>query len=173
MPQDEILAPFQPGRHNHRDCVADALAAAEEICRERGLRLTPLRRRVLELIWNGHEPVRAYDLLDKLRGERSGAAPPTVYRVLDFLCDCGLAHRIKSLNAYVGCGDPRFQHAGQFLICRECRAVAELDAPEITAAVAAKAREAGFEVAGQTIEIAGLCPECQGEGQREGTRDGA
>ena len=166
--QDEILAPFRSGRHNHRTCVADALRAAEEICRDRGLRLTPLRRRILEMIWNGHEPVRAYDLLDKLRGERSGAAPPTVYRTLEFLCDCGLVHRIKSLNAYVGCGDPRFHHAGQFLICRECRAVAELDSPEITEAIADKARNAGFEVAGQTIEIAGLCPDCQGGGAADG-----
>ena len=65
MPQDEILAPFQSGRHNHGTCVAGALKAAEEICRERGLRLTPLRRRILEMIWNGHEPVGAYHLLDK------------------------------------------------------------------------------------------------------------
>lgn len=166
--QDEILAPFQSGRHNHRHCVADALEAAEEICHDRGLRLTALRRRVLEMIWSGHEPVRAYDLLDKLREERAGAAPPTVYRALDFLCDCGLAHRIKSLNAYVGCGDPRFDHAGQFLICRQCRAVAELDAPEITDAIADRARKAGFEVAGQTIEIAGLCPDCQGGGKPDG-----
>ena len=168
MPQDEILAPFQSGRHNHGTCVADALKAAEEICRDRGLRLTPLRRRVLEMIWSGHQPVGAYQLLDKLREERGGAAPPTVYRTLDFLRECGLVHRIKSLNAYVGCGDPRFQHAGQFLICRECRAVAELDAPEITEAIADKARVAGFEVAGQTIEIAGLCPDCQGGGARDG-----
>ena len=168
MAQDEILAPFRPGGHNHRACVADALKAAEEICRDRGLRLTPLRRRILELIWSGHEPVRAYDLLDKLRGERRGAAPPTVYRTLDFLCDCGLVHRIESLNAYVGCGDPRFDHAGQFLICRGCRAVAELDAPEITEAIADKARRAGFEVAGQTIEIAGLCPDCQVAGAAGG-----
>ena len=168
MPQHEILAPFQPGRHNHRTCVADALKAAEEICRDRGLRLTPLRRRVLEMIWNGHEPVRAYDLLDKLRAERRGAAPPTVYRVLDFLCRGGLVHRIESLNAYVGCGDPRLHHAGQFLICRDCRTVAELDAPEITSAIAEKARGAGFKVGGQTIEITGLCPDCQGEGTEDG-----
>ncbi len=165
---DEILAPFRSGRHNHRTCVAAALDAAEEICRDRGLRLTPLRRRILEMIWSGHEPVRAYDLLDKLRVERTGAAPPTVYRTLDFLCDCGLVHRIKSLNAYVGCADPLLHHAGQFLICRKCRAVAELDAPEITEAIADKAFQAGFEVAGQTIEIAGLCPDCRAGGATNG-----
>ena len=42
------------------------------------------------------------------------------------------------------------------------------DAPEITEAIADKAREAGFEVAGQTIEIAGLCPDCRGEGAADG-----
>ena len=168
MSQSEILAPFQSGRHNHRHCVADALQAAEDICQERGLRLTPLRRRVLEMIWASHAPARAYDLLDQLRTERRAAAPPTVYRALDFLCACGLAHRIKSLNAYVGCGDPRFDHAGQFLICHGCEAVAELAAPEISEAIADKAREAGFEAAAQTIEITGLCPDCRGGGASRG-----
>ena len=168
MTQGEILTPFQSGRHNHRHCVSDALQAAEEVCKARGLRLTPLRRRVLEMIWGSHAPARAYDLLDKLRTERRGAAPPTVYRALDFLCECGLAHRIKSLNAYVGCGDPRFDHAGQFLICRGCEAVAELDAPEISDAITDKAREAGFEAAAQTIEITGLCPDCRGGGVPDG-----
>ncbi len=155
-----ILAAFKPQSHDHGDCVETALAAAEEVCARRGRRLTALRRHVLELIWSGHGPVRAYDLLDRLRANKRSAAPPTVYRALEFLIDNGLVHRIESLNAYVGCGAPRNDHVGQFLICRDCSAVAELDDPAIAKSIARRAETLGFRVQRQTIEVLGVCPDC-------------
>ena len=160
MADGSVLAPFQPRNHDHGKCIDTAIAVAEARCARRGQRFTPLRRRVLELVWTSHGPVRAYDVLDALRAERRGAAPPTVYRALDFLMEHGLIHRIESLNAYVGCGSPDGRHGGQFLICRECGAVAELDDAAIARAVAERARTMGFAVEQQTIEVAGLCPRC-------------
>ncbi|MBM3485893.1 MAG: transcriptional repressor [Alphaproteobacteria bacterium] len=157
----DVLSTFR-GVHDHGRCTDDALATAEALCAEKGLRLTALRRRVLELVWSRHQPVRAYDLLEDLRAERRRAAPPTVYRALDFLIANRLVHRIESLNAYVGCAGPRNPHVGQFLICRKCSAVAELNDGEIARTVARKARGLGFTVERQTIEIAGLCPQCGG-----------
>ena len=58
-----------------------------------GAQVTALRRRVLTLVWDSHKPIGAYDILDKLGGEGKAAAPPTVYRALDFLLDHGLIHR--------------------------------------------------------------------------------
>jgi len=154
---------FKSEDHDHDHCVADALAAAARICEERGERLTPLRRQVLELVWASHRPARAYDLLDRLQEHRSSAAPPTVYRVLDFLLEQGLVHRIESLNAFVGCGTPGDHHGGQFLICRSCEKIAELDAGSITDAVEQVAAENGFQVERQTVEAFGLCPDCAGD----------
>jgi Fur family zinc uptake transcriptional regulator len=155
-----VLAPFRKQGHDHRKCIRDALEAAEDVCAAEGASLTPLRRRVLELVWGAHAPVRAYDLLDALRGERDGAAPPTVYRALDFLLSLRLIHRIESLNAFVGCADPKHSHGGQFLICDGCGAVAELDDPDIDARIAERARALGFTPRRQTIEISGRCPDC-------------
>ena len=165
-----VVSPFRPVPHAHHQCIDDALSAAETLCARRGLRLTALRRRVLELVWGRHEPVRAYDILDRLgddrlRDEGRGAAPPTVYRALDFLMHNGLIHRIESLNAYVGCGAPSDGHTGQFLICRDCGSVGELDDPEIARLLARKAAGMGFAVERQTIEITGLCPECRAAGE--------
>ncbi len=154
-------SPFKPRTHRHQQCIDDALGAAEQLCARRGRRLTPLRRRVLELIWSRHEPARAYDILEQLDGDGRGGAPPTVYRALDFLLANGLVHRIQSLNAYVGCGEPATAHAGQFLICRRCNAVGELDDPGIEALITATADVTGFDVERQTIEIMGLCPDCK------------
>ena len=160
MADGNILAPFQPSNHDHRKCIDDAIAAAETRCARDGRSFTALRRQVLELVWSSHRPLGAYDLLDMLRDQRRNAAPPTVYRALEFLLECGLIHRIESLNAYVGCGSPDAHHGGQFLICRECSAVAELDDPAISRAIARKASALGFDVEQQTIEVTGLCPSC-------------
>jgi Fur family zinc uptake transcriptional regulator len=149
--------------HDHEDCVAAALAAAEDLCRQRGRRLTSLRRRVLQLVWSGHRPVGAYAVLEMLQTE-GRAAPPTVYRALEFLQEQGLVHRLASLNAYVGCIHPGRPHAGQFLICQSCQTLVELDDRQVTAAIAGSARSAGFQVSRQTVEILGRCPRCrQGE----------
>lgn len=161
MADGNILAPFRPSNHDHRKCIDDAIAAAETRCARDGRSFTALRRKVLELVWSSHGPVGAYDLLHMLRAERRNAAPPTVYRALDFLLECGLIHRIESLNAYVGCGSPEVHHGGEFLICRECSAVAELDDPAISRAIAKKASVLGFDVERQTIEVTGLCPRCR------------
>jgi Fur family zinc uptake transcriptional regulator len=146
--------------HDHDRCVADALGAAIELCDRRGIRLTPVRRRVLELVWRNHEPVGAYALLDLLREEGWSAAPPTVYRALEFLLENGLVHRIESLNAFVGCSDPRQPHRGQHLICRRCGSVTEIAAAEVIGAVRRSAAAVGFTVERETIEIAGVCGAC-------------
>lgn len=150
--------------HDHGRCVAHALEAAEAECRRRGARLTDVRRRVLELVWHSHAPVGAYALLETLGREGFCAAPPTVYRALDFLLAHGLIHRIERLNAFAGCTRPGTPHAGQFLLCERCGAAAELDDPAIDAAISAAAGRLGFTVARQTVEVDGLCPACQGGG---------
>lgn len=163
--RDAALRSFRGQTHDHAGCVRHAIRDAEAICAGRGARLTTLRRRVLELIWSSHAPVGAYDLLRRLSRERETAAPPTVYRALDFLLDHGLIHRIESLNAFVGCAAPVEAHSGQFLICRRCGAAAELDDPRVRRAIAHGARELRFTVESDTVEIRGLCAACGERGE--------
>lgn len=163
---------FRSRHHNHRACMRDALASAEALCAARGLRLTPLRRRVLELVWESHRPQGAYDLLEKLHGaEGPGAkAPPTIYRTLEWLQAQGLVHRIESLNAFIGCPVPEGGegegHSGQFFICADCGTAAEIHDDEVNAAIRAQARRLGFAVEEQTVEIRGRCPGCREGGPR-------
>jgi len=152
---------FHSRSHDHRDCVAAALARAEALCRRRGARFTRIRRRVLELIWAGHRPLPAYELLAQLRREKHNATPPTVYRALDFLLAHRLAHKIESLNAYIGCTRPQHDHAGQFLICVGCSQVAELYDLELRRMLERKALRAGLKAAHQTVEISGRCRGCR------------
>lgn len=151
---------FPLPHHDHDDCVASALTNAEAVCRARGLRFTGLRRRVLELVWSSHKPAGAYEILERLNRQGKRAAPPTVYRALEFLIEADLVHRLDSLNAFVGCPDPGNSHTGQFLICRQCRSVAELDDADINVLVERKASDLGFTAVRQMVEIQGLCQDC-------------
>lgn len=147
--------------HDHGHCVAHALEAAEAECKRRGARLTEVRRRVLELVWQSHAPVGAYAVLESLGREGFCAAPPTVYRALDFLLAHGLIHRIERLNAFMGCSRPGVPHASQFLLCTGCGAAAELNDPAIDSAMTAAASRLGFTLTGQTVEADGLCSACR------------
>jgi Fur family zinc uptake transcriptional regulator len=153
------------GDHHHPDADSAAvLREAEESCLRRGAQLTPLRRRVLEMVLEAGQPVGAYALLDRLRAERPGAAPPTVYRALDFLLAQGLIHRIERLNAFIPCNEAshghEHEHPHQFLICRNCGHTAELSDDSVAAAVTAAARAAGFSPARATVEVEGTCGVC-------------
>ena len=156
------ITPLASRPHDHSHCVHTALTEADVLCAQKGLRLTALRRRVLELVWQSHKPLGAYDILavlSELDGRR--AAPPTVYRALDFLLENGLVHRIASLNAFIGCSHPEHAHQGQFLICRNCHAAIELEQKSISDAIVSSALDVGFTVEGQTVEVVGLCSGCQ------------
>ncbi len=157
---DPSPATFACNDHNHQSCIDAALAKAEVLCQRQRQRFTAIRRRVLELVWQQHKPVGAYEVLETLQQD-GRTAPPTVYRALDFLLQMGLVHRIASLNAYVGCAHPGAPHDGQFLICESCKSLAELDVAAITDAIKQSALESGFEPRRHTIEIMGLCPGCR------------
>lgn len=160
MAENSVLIPFKKQQHNHATCVKAALSDAENACLKSGLRLTKIRREVLALVWESHSPIKAYELLEKMHQKNPKAAPPTVYRALEFLQKAGVVHRIESLNAYVGCGDPSKPHLGQFLICDSCGAVAEINAQKITETLNEQAAKLGFSAQNQLVEIKGICPQC-------------
>lgn len=151
--------------HHHSVCLRRALESAQRLCRVRGVKLTATRQKILEMIWACHQPVGAYHLLDRLAQEGKKAAPPTVYRALDFLVTQGLIHRIESLNAYVGCPHPETQHMSLFLICRVCHTVAEIHDHPLFQRLLDAMTENGFAPEQQVLEIHGLCPLCQTGGR--------
>jgi Fur family zinc uptake transcriptional regulator len=161
-----MTAPGHAAPCSHPDHVHDASALVDEIakvCAERGLRLTPLRERVLRLVASAERPVKAYDLLDQIRDDKGPAAPPTVYRALDFLLEHGFIHRLASVNAFVGCHMPRVQHSVPFLICDRCHAAVELEDERVASLLVEQARALGFRPQAQTLEVHGLCARCSDE----------
>ncbi len=147
--------------HDHGDCIADGLARAERLCARDGVRLTPLRRRVLEILLGAHRAMGAYEVLELLAREGRAAQPPVAYRALDFLVAQGLAHKIERLNAFIACADSGRAHAPVFLICRACGAVAEAAWQPEAGQIGAAARAHDFTVEAVVAEAMGTCPNCR------------
>jgi Fur family transcriptional regulator, zinc uptake regulator len=136
------------------------VAQAEQHCLERGCKLTALRRQVLELVLRHVGVVKAYQVLADLQKERGAAAPPTVYRALDFLVEQGLLHRVEALNGFVVCDHVGCEHESLFLVCRDCGMVCEMDAGDSLGPLAAHAMQAGFALAEQSLVLTGTCKRC-------------
>lgn len=145
-----------------REAAEQALKNADAFCAARGIRLTPQRRQVLAIICRHGHPIGAYDILEALREAVPGAAPPTVYRALDFLLAHGLVHRLETLHAFVSCPHPDHPHIGQFLICSICGGVEELDDATLSRSLLAAASATGFDPQRPVVEITGRCARCAG-----------
>ncbi|MHA6203100.1 transcriptional repressor [Dyella soli] len=153
---------FKPHvHHHHHDDARSFVRAVEHASEERGLRLTPLRKEVLELVAAAGKPVKAYDLLDQLRERHGNAAPPTVYRALDFLLEHGFIHKLESINAFVSCHHPAEAHQVPFLICDNCSSAQEVCDERVAELIEAQARAFGFRPQAQTLEVHGLCKNCR------------
>jgi len=160
VPRSQPIFPA-PG-HDHARCASDAITHAEAICAARKERLTSIRRRVLESLLTSHQPLGAYELIDRLANDGPRPAPITIYRALDFLREQGFVHRIESRNAFIACvhhhtnGDPVV-----FLICERCGAVGEATGATIAETIRSASRAAGFTPKTPVIEIFGTCAHCK------------
>ena len=145
----------------HGSHVAVHLDTAQKLCESRGKRLTPTRRRVLEILLSHGRSLKAYELLDYMRDTQHGAAPPTVYRALDFLVEEGLVHRLDAINAWSACHDAGGQPPDLLVVCTRCGSVAELSDPDLTRRLADTVEHAGFRLAGLETELRGVCSACR------------
>lgn len=140
--------------------VAAQLDTAHALCESRGRRLTPIRRKVLEILLQQGRSVKAYELLELIRDVQAGAAPPTVYRALDFLVEEGLVHRLDAINAWTACHDAGGRPHDLLVVCTTCGSVAELSDPALTRRLADKVAKAGFRLSGHETELRGVCRAC-------------
>ena len=141
--------------------ASDALAAAELLCRERGVHFTEVRRRLLEALWQAGQPLGAYDLMRLLEAALARKmTPPTVYRTLEFLMDQGLVSRIESRNAFVPCAHPEHPHACVFFVCDKCSTSLEVENTGIDHLLAEDVTTLGFQVDRRVVELQGLCARC-------------
>lgn len=157
VPKEQVLG---LSRHDHRRCRKRALAQVEQYCEQAGLRLTPVRRRTLEILLESHAAQGAYEVLERLSADGLGSKPPVAYRALGFLVEHGFVHRIEKLNAFVACNHPGEPHDPAFMICTDCGAVGECLASSSREGLSRRARESGFQIDSTVVEATGVCAMC-------------
>lgn len=150
--------------HDHDACSGAVLEQALARLQAEGARLTPVRRRTLEILLESHQAMGAYDVLQRLSAEGFGSQPPVAYRALDFLVTHGLVHRVQRLNAYAACLSPQKDHSPIFLICRGCDKVAETGSADLRQAITGLGASKRFTIERTTVEILGLCSQCTAAG---------
>ena len=147
-------------QHDHDVCLEKAIKAAETYCERHKLQLTPLRRKVLEILLGEHRALGAYTILDLMREAGFSSQPPVAYRALSFLVEHGFAHKIERLNAFVACALPDTQHSPAFMICRKCDIVVEARSPSSSFDLSATAIVTGFDIEQTILEAEGVCHSC-------------
>ncbi len=156
-----LHAPRRAGvQERHR--ATNALRSAERACKTRGVQFTPIRRAVLESLWEANQPIGAYDLIRRLE-EKLGRtlSPPTVYRALEFLLEQKFIARIETKNAFLPCTCPDEAHPCVFFICEACGSFVHVDNPSADMLFDSEAASFGFKIARRVIEMYGECATCQ------------
>jgi Fur family zinc uptake transcriptional regulator len=145
---------------SHKKCISKTLDEVAEFCKKNSLKLTPLRKKILEIVLKDHKAVKAYDILDELRKDGFSDKPPIVYRVLDFFIEHKIIHKINSLNAFISCEHLDTHKNCSFLICEKCNDVSECCNKKIEKAIKVTNEDNNFILTKANVEIVGICKNC-------------
>ncbi|MFA0438478.1 Fur family transcriptional regulator [Vibrio sp. 10N.286.49.C2] len=145
--------------------VEAVIKHVEKNCKAQGKQLTTKRKLVLHALIHADKALSAYELVDYCKTHlNQNIQAMSVYRILDFLENEHLAHKLKVSNKYIVCSHILCEHehgVPQFLICSKCEKISEqtLDASMITG-FQSQARQQGFTVISPQIEINCVCDDC-------------
>jgi len=153
---------FETGNPNKVDSIIDF---AEQHCKAHGSRLTLKRKQILSDLIKSEKALSAYELIDIYKQELDEAIPAmSMYRILQFLEDEHLVHKLNLANKYVACAHISCDHAHsvpQFLICGDCNKVEEISIPKPTmAALQKNVEQAGFQLTSPQLEMNCVCNDC-------------
>jgi Fur family transcriptional regulator, zinc uptake regulator len=162
MARRPISGVFPEPNHNHGSCETALLDRAGRVFETKGMKLTDLRRRVLEEIAASHEALGAYDILDRLSAKGTRLAPISVYRAIEALHTAGLVHRLESRNAFFACHSAHAPERDQVILaCERCGRVAEIAGEQVFTALQLVVDKAQFQPRRTVTEISGTCANCR------------
>jgi len=126
---------------------------------ERGLRWTPQRRVLVDVLSRANGHVTGSELIERCREVDPATIPSTVYRTLDVLEELGLVrhgHGADGREEFHVLPEAEHGH----LHCQRCGATVELAADEAADLVGALRARRGFVVDLSHVTIVGRCAGC-------------
>ncbi|MDU0114505.1 Fur family transcriptional regulator [Psychrosphaera aquimarina] len=146
--------------------LEDIIKHAHQICSENSVKLTTKREHVLSALIQASEAMSAYELAEQYRDIFEQSIPAmSVYRILDFLAEHSLVHKLTSANKYIACSHITCSHSHdvpQFLICEICNSVSEISVKKsVMSELTASVEKTGFKLSTSQLELKGICQSCQ------------
>ena len=137
-----------------------ASAKGLELLRQKGYKITPQRRAVLEALDAGCQFPTAQQVLELVREKQPDVSLDTVYRNLTLMVSLGIVHEIfrSAGNAYE-IVEPGHNH--HHLVCTECGKTECIDICPMNKIYEKEAEKRGFLVTGHVFEFYGLCWSCR------------
>jgi len=150
--------------------IDSIIARARTECDRAGVKLTPKRQNILVVLLQSDAPLSAYDIVESYREKFQVSLPAmSVYRILNFLVDNNLVHKLETTNQFLPCAHIACDHEHeipQFLICDSCHSVAEVGLRKtLVKELHDSVRKTGFEMRSQQLELHGICAKCRSEGE--------
>ena len=153
-----MLSPMPPETHLHAPEVTwDEVRGR---LHERGLRWTPQRRLLVDVLSGTDGHITGAELVERCREQDPEVTPSTVYRTLDVLEDIGLIRHEHGLDGreefHVR---PAREHG--HMHCSVCHRVWEIEADDVAGLVTDFERTRGFRVDLGHLSVVGICRDCQ------------
>ncbi|MDO4435882.1 MAG: Fur family transcriptional regulator [Cardiobacteriaceae bacterium] len=145
----------------HTQNIPATLQRVKAYCEAKHYRATPIRMQILELVLAYPDVVKAYEVLADLQKIRGQAAPPTVYRALEFWVEVGVLHRTEALNGYVYCAHFDHPHASLIFNCYRCHKIEEIEAPQMLSLLSDFCNTRAFTPHHEPLIVNGTCDSCQ------------
>jgi len=131
-----------------------------EVLQKAGLRATPQRAAICELLARSKDHPTANDIYSVLKTKYPSLSLATVYNTLDVLVGMGLVNALGSI------GDDRVHFDANLsphinLVCTNCHKVMDAESDCVTDLDAELSRKSGYRLEESRILYFGICPECQ------------
>lgn len=146
--------------------IDQIIKRSQEVCASTGNKLTEKRKNVLMVLLASSTPLSAYEIVDKYKIQFKESLPVmSAYRMLDFLIQEKLVHKLETAGQYMSCAHIACDHqheTPQFLICDRCGSVKEVGIKKhIIEEFERSIKNTGFALSRQQLELHGICQHCQ------------
>lgn len=135
-----------------------------EDLRNAGLRLTPQRLAICQMLVNNTQHPSAQDIFEHLRPQYPSLSLTTVYNTLEALVRLGAIHNLgNDVSGTIRYDAETTPHAN--LICTSCNRIIDYHSSYVQALTDEVRDASGYQITGARVLYYGLCDECQAKKQ--------